>query len=94
MMNNAGRHYSEEHLSYILELVMVQSEKLNEVSERRGFDLHDFGGFVADVYESRTMKEAWAKDDGTKYSYLSDLFHDDQVIEAAIKEVEKGYDGE
>ena len=93
-MNNTGRRFSEEHLSYILELVLVQSEKLNEVSERRGFDLHDFGGFVADVYESHVMKEAWQKDDGTKYSYLSDLFHDNEVIEEAIKEVEKGYDGE
>lgn len=80
--------FTQEEVNYILELMLIQGELFSEVSNKKGYDLHDFGDLVVSVRESETVMKAWHEDDGTNYPYWSDLFNDTDLIKKAILEVD------
>ena len=80
------RKIMQTDLNYILELTLVQGDLLHDrCMQDDDYDLRTFGQFVADVYYSKTLDNAWKLD--AEYKYMTDMFEDTELIERAIEEV-------
>ena len=71
-------------VGYIIELEHIQSELFKQYKDD---DLLNYGELLVDVWQSKTIYDAWEDDGGSKYRGWPELFEDTELIKKAIDEV-------
>lgn len=87
-MGTVENKFNQEDISYILEMVDIQGDIINEGYEAidGDYDLHEYGEFVTSIRYSETVMKAW-EDEDSPYHYWSQLFSDNALMKSAVNEI-------
>lgn len=76
---------TKEDLGYITELYNINYEKINTISNKNGWDLHNLGDYLLTVWQSPELRNIYFE--RTDFHYWTELFQDASIMHPILEKL-------